>query len=136
MIEDEKSDFETLSDFIKNADEKTLAVVRDVLENPEKHRTKELWSTGDECIFGKVVRDYGNLGEDIFPEKYVFLVKTTDNKYKIVIKSTPFDESVLTSHYDSFGMEEVQKLRHIFKDATKITVDNPLNKKNEKIIEC
>lgn len=117
MTKHEKSDFKSIYHFIKNADEQTLAKLKDVIDNPEKYHKDEPWTKADEILFGKVIKDFGILETEFFYKKNVFLTKK-ENDYRIIIKTTTGEFS--EPNYDSFPFKNMQKLRDIFNDAISI----------------
>jgi hypothetical protein len=126
MVKPEKSNFKSIYNFIKNADEKTLAEIKDIIENPKKYHKDEPWTRVDESLFGKVIKDFGILETEFFFKKNVFLTKK-ENEYRVIIKTTTGD--FCEPNYDSFHFKNMPKLRDIFDEAIKIINSEELETK-------
>ncbi|KYK24354.1 hypothetical protein AYK25_00535 [Thermoplasmatales archaeon SM1-50] len=127
MKSDDK-EYKKLVDWIKTLDEKELAKVKNIINNPEKLRKRERWNLMEERMYGKMVKDFGVFKTDLFHERNVFLTEK-DNKFEIVIKSIYIGDFKSEPDYKFFSIDEAQKLRDIFDDAIKIATRNPLKKK-------
>ncbi len=129
MARHEKSDFKSIYAFIKNADQGTLAKIKDIIDNPEKYHKDEPWTKADETLFGNVIKDFGILETEFFYKKNVFLTKK-ENDYRVIIKTTTGDFS--EPNYESFHLKNMSKLRDIFDEA--ITIINADTLETEKTV--
>ena len=85
----------------------------------------------EERIIGRVIDDLGTVNEgipDVDEKKFNIFLTEKDNQYHIAIKETMNDPE-FEAYYTVFSMENIEKLRHFFAIALKVSNSKPLKPK-------